>query len=185
MERATVTDNQDNQASLKPVYAARLAEDLERNVQAQERLARDLAALQKQLETLRGDHALLVSMQQALGGADSGTEPAATHSAEPAVPSQKSAATQSPERGQETGATTLRELVVSHLSLETKPISALDVTEALTKAHPDRNVKITVVRSTLEAMVAKGTVRRTKEGRAVFYSVQTSRPARRKQPASA
>ncbi|MEU9993332.1 hypothetical protein AB0E10_42635 [Streptomyces sp. NPDC048045] len=65
---------------------------------------------------------------------------------------------------------TLRDLVVGHLSQEGEPRSALDVTDALTGAHPDRGIKITVVRSTLEAMVAKGHVRRSKQGKSVFYS---------------
>jgi DNA-binding transcriptional regulator PaaX len=39
--------------------------------------------------------------------------------------------------------------------------------------HPDRTVKITVVRATLEALVAQGRVRRTKQGRSVFYHSTT------------
>ncbi|BBJ37295.1 hypothetical protein SSPO_000130 [Streptomyces antimycoticus] len=44
--------------------------------------------------------------------------------------------------------------------------SAAEVTTALTQTLPDREIKATVVRSTLEALVAKGQAHRTKQKRA-------------------
>lgn len=187
-----MTDNQDDAASLKPLYAARLAEDLERNSQEQERLSSEVAALQGKLETLRHDQALLVNMRQALGDTESAGEaapaasgasasPAGTtpHASKPKVGRpKKSAAAQKGSsakvgKGGSNGPT-LRDLVVSHLSRAGEPCSALEVTDALANAHQDRDIKITVVRSTLEAMVAKGQVRRNKQGKSVFYTAVAS-----------
>ncbi|MFV5997980.1 hypothetical protein ACNPQM_37810, partial [Streptomyces sp. NPDC056231] len=41
---------------------------------------------------------------------------------------------------------------------------------ALAQAHPDRGVKTTVVRTTLEGLVAKSQAQRTKQGSSVFYT---------------
>ena len=41
------------------------------------------------------------------------------------------------------------------------------------KAHPDRQVKTTVIRATLKALVTQGRVPRTKRGRSVFYTSVT------------
>ncbi|RFU83113.1 hypothetical protein DY218_29440 [Streptomyces triticagri] len=65
---------------------------------------------------------------------------------------------------------TLVELIGSHLTEQREPRSAAEVTTALTKAHPDRSVKVTVVRTTLEGLVAKGRAQRTKQGSSVFYT---------------
>ncbi|MFJ7336611.1 BlaI/MecI/CopY family transcriptional regulator [Streptomyces sp. NPDC101110] len=175
----------DDTTDLKPLYAARLAEDLERNVQEQERVAREVAQMHERLEALRHNHALLVSMQQALGdmemtatGSSPGAQAPVPHQAsgQPAAPAGKSpTATRTSSAtgsGKSVGGAvpTLRDLVVRHLQEAGEPRSALDVTAALTQQHPDRHLKITVVRSTLEAMVAKGHVRRNKQGKSVFYS---------------
>ncbi|NEC29226.1 hypothetical protein G3I20_22250, partial [Streptomyces sp. SID8111] len=50
-------------------YTAQVASDLERNLKEQERISGDIAALQQQLAALQHDHAVLLSMQQALGAA--------------------------------------------------------------------------------------------------------------------
>ncbi|MFF8481076.1 BlaI/MecI/CopY family transcriptional regulator [Streptomyces antibioticus] len=167
-----MSENQESTANLKPLYAARLAEDLERNTQEQEHLANEVIALNRKIEALRQNQILLLNMQRALTGthtADDGTS-----SPEPpaAVPQQADDA----PTGH--GATpTLRHLVVSYLSEEGAPRSALEVTAALAEAHKNRPVKITVVRSTLEAMVAKGHVRRTRQGRSVYYTTTAAAAA--------
>ncbi|MDX3798973.1 hypothetical protein [Streptomyces sp. AK04-3B] len=237
-----MADNHDEKTSLRPLYAARLADDLKHNTEEQDRLSSEVTALQEKLESLRHDHALLVNMQQALGGAEEAGEAAspstptasvprqaapsaaqggeskkkvrarkaassakaasspkaassakAVSSAKPAssskaAPSSKasaasksasastSAVKKAPAAKQASKAgdgPTLRDLVVGHLTREGAPRSALEVTEALTGAHPERGVKITVVRSTLEALVAKGQVRRSKQGKSVFYSTES------------
>ncbi|MEV5877397.1 hypothetical protein AB0L75_24850 [Streptomyces sp. NPDC052101] len=206
-----MAENLDETTSLGPVYAARLAEDLKRNAEEQERLAGEAAALQEKLATLRHNQALLVNMQQALGHTEKADESAAAGSGETAsVPRQatpptqadkvqtgrakKSAvaakttpaarSTQPAKQGKEQGPT-LRDLVVTHLSREGEPRAAVDVADALSKAHPERGIKITVVRSTLEAMVAKGLVRRSKRGKSVFYTADAARSASTSQPATA
>ncbi|MFJ4682446.1 hypothetical protein ACIQNG_18735 [Streptomyces sp. NPDC091377] len=188
-------DNVNDERDLKPLYAARLAEDLERNATEQECLSSEIAVLQEKLEKLRHNQSLLVRMERALGDADTahaGTAPAADadvpspRQADTGVEARlKSVAWQEKETGgrpplpggrgaahpKAGSAPTLRDLVVRHLGRQSRSLSAVEVNDALAEAYPDRNIKITVVRSTLEAMVAKGAVRRSKQGKFVFYTV--------------
>ncbi|WP_324606211.1 BlaI/MecI/CopY family transcriptional regulator [Streptomyces sp. NRRL B-24720] len=53
---------------------------------------------------------------------------------------------------------------------ESEPRSATEISAALTQDHPDRGVKTTVVRTTLEGLVAKSQAQRTKQGSSVFYT---------------
>jgi hypothetical protein len=238
--RALMADNHDETTSLRPLYAARLAEDLKHNTEEQERIGSEVIALQEKLESLRHDHALLLTMQQALGAAGPAAEaasasaptasvprqaaPAAAQDAEPkkkararkstsspkaessvkaassaetasaskaaaaSKPASKTAAKKAPAAKQaprNSDGPTLRDLVVGHLTREGEPRSALEVTDALTGSHPERGAKITVVRSTLEALVAKGQVRRSKQGKSVFYSTESvPAAADEKQPAA-
>jgi hypothetical protein len=103
-------------------------------------------------------------------------KPAAKPAAKPAVKAAvKAAAVTAP-----TAATkqTLVELIRGHLEQQSEPRSAAEITTALTQAHPDRSVKTTVVRTTLEGLVAKSHAHRTKQGSSVFYTtVAASEPA--------
>ncbi|MFJ3211727.1 hypothetical protein [Streptomyces flaveolus] len=65
---------------------------------------------------------------------------------------------------------TLVELVRKHLSEQKEPRSAAEVTTALGQAHSDRTIKTTVVRTTLEGLVAKNQAQRTKQGTSVYYT---------------
>ncbi|MFC8194707.1 BlaI/MecI/CopY family transcriptional regulator [Streptomyces sp. NPDC060006] len=65
---------------------------------------------------------------------------------------------------------TLVELIRDHLAQQSEPRSSAEVTTALTEAHPDREIKPKVVRTTVEGLVAKGQVQRTKQGSSVFYT---------------
>ncbi|GAA0544192.1 hypothetical protein GCM10010390_52840 [Streptomyces mordarskii] len=65
---------------------------------------------------------------------------------------------------------TLVDLVREHLTGQGEPRSAAEITAALDKQHPERNVKNTVVRTTLENLVAKNQAQRTKQGSSVFYT---------------
>ncbi|MEU6405831.1 BlaI/MecI/CopY family transcriptional regulator [Streptomyces sp. NPDC046985] len=67
---------------------------------------------------------------------------------------------------------TLVELVRQHLAAQQEPRSAGEVAAALGQEHPDRDVKATVVRTTLEALVAKNQAQRAKQGSSVFYTPQ-------------
>jgi hypothetical protein len=71
---------------------------------------------------------------------------------------------------------TLVELVRGHLGEQSEPRSAAEVATALAAAHPGRNVKTTVVRTTLEGLVAKNQAQRSKQGTSVYYTA-TDAPA--------
>ncbi|MBA4863161.1 hypothetical protein H1V43_17585 [Streptomyces sp. PSKA54] len=216
--------------NLKSQYVSQVAGDLERNAKEQERISAELTALEGQLQALRHDHALLVSMREALTGESSaplpegGTStasPEATAAPRPAaVPTarkpkesgkstddatadtktagsktadtktagrktagSKTAGSKAGAKGRKksqtapsqakeskgAGAPTLRELVLHHLGGQSEPRSAAEVTTGLAEAHPDRTFQGTVVRNTLEALVAKGHVQRNKQQKSVFY----------------
>jgi hypothetical protein len=184
---------------LKSQYATQLATDLERNTKEQERIGAEVAALEQQLRALRHDQALLVSMRQALDVESTVATPRSKESiptapsvprqasSEPRPTQQKNAAATKPKKTaakkSETKATTtaakptLVELIHNHLSQQSEPRSAAEITAALTQSHPDRTIKTTVVRTTVEGLVAKGRVHRTKQGTSVYYTASETEPA--------
>ncbi|NED05299.1 hypothetical protein G3I55_26980, partial [Streptomyces sp. SID6648] len=91
--------------------------------------------------------------------AKSGTKPAAKSGAKSsgAKSAAKSAAKKAPARP------TLVELVREHLAGQREPRSAAEVATALGEAHTGRTVKTTVVRTTLEGLVARNQAQRTKQ----------------------
>ncbi|MGW1042009.1 hypothetical protein [Streptomyces sp. NPDC002547] len=68
---------------------------------------------------------------------------------------------------------TLVELIRQHLSEQSEPRSAAEVSTALDQAHPERGIKTTVVRTTLENLVARTQAHRTKQGSSVYYTAPT------------
>lgn len=186
---------------LKAQYAAQVAGDLERNAKEQERIGAEVAALQEQLRALQHDHDLLANLQRTLGGesppqASPGTGESVT--AEPSVPRQASAKPASGRQKEATAAKpkktaaknpitkasataakqpTLVELIRSYLGQQSEPRSAAEITTALAQAHPDRDIKPKVVRTTVEGLVAKSHVHRTKQGSSVFYTTSDTGPA--------
>lgn len=70
----------------------------------------------------------------------------------------------------EAGRPTLVELVREHLAGQREPRSAAEVTTALGEAHSGRTVKTTVVRTTLEGLVARNQAQRSKQGTSVYYT---------------
>lgn len=170
-------------------YAAQVAADMERNAKEQERIGAEVAALQEQLTALQHDHNVLVSIQQALAGA---TPVSATEST--VVPSPRKKAAAEPARGKrarpkktatkkalatnvapktaaaKSSAPTLVELVRRHLTSQNEPQSAAEVSAALNQAHPERAARTTVVRNTLEGLVAKQQAQRNKQGSSVYYT---------------
>ncbi|MEU9456528.1 hypothetical protein [Streptomyces sp. NPDC048277] len=165
-------------------YISQVTSDLERNVKEQERITAELAGLQEQLATLQQDHTVLVTMQQALGVPAATPEPPSTSSA--AVPSPrkktasasgtrrpaKKASAPQPEDKKTAGPTgpTLVDLIHQHVADQSKPRSAAEIAEALRRAHTERTIDTKVVRTTLENLVAKSRLHRTKQGSAVFYT---------------
>ncbi|KND38818.1 hypothetical protein [Streptomyces stelliscabiei] len=74
--------------------------------------------------------------------------------------------------------TTLVELIRRHLADQSEPRSAAEIATALGQAHPDRAIKTTVVRTTVEGLVAKSHAQRTKQGSSVYYTTTgTPEPA--------
>ncbi|WP_330285661.1 hypothetical protein [Streptomyces sp. NBC_00576] len=65
---------------------------------------------------------------------------------------------------------TLVELIRQHLVDQHEPRSAAEIATALGQAHPERTIKTTVVRTTVEGLVAKSRVQRTKQGNSVYYT---------------
>ncbi|MGW2620129.1 hypothetical protein [Streptomyces sp. NPDC001500] len=85
---------------------------------------------------------------------------------------------------------TLVDLVRDHLARQSEPRSAAEIATALGETHPERTVKTTVVRTTLEGLVAKTQAQRTKQGSSVFYTAadasEATAPAQaEKEPAPA
>ncbi|MEV5806724.1 BlaI/MecI/CopY family transcriptional regulator [Streptomyces parvulus] len=94
-------------------------------------------------------------------------------------PAAKPAAKKTP--AQAAAQPTLVELVRTHLVEANEPRSAAEVTTALGKAHAERNVKTTVVRTTLEGLVAKNQAQRSKQGSSVYYTATGAAEAQGKQ----
>ncbi|MDH6455490.1 hypothetical protein M2155_007989 [Streptomyces sp. SAI-119] len=185
--------------ALASQYSAQVAGDLERNLKEQERIDGEIEALQAQLTALQQDHAILVNVQQALGVPASPADPSpASGAAVPAPRRGKAAAAPARKKQAQAGKSatparkrnrkstaeapaaqsaqpTLVDLVREHLTGQSEPRSAAEITTALEQLHPDRTVKTTVVRTTLEGLVAKNQAQRTKQGKSVYYT--TAAPA--------
>ncbi|WP_426567282.1 hypothetical protein [Streptomyces canus] len=58
----------------------------------------------------------------------------------------------------------------SHLAGQSEPCSAAEIATALGQPYPGRGIKTTVVRTTLEGLVAKRQAQRTKQGLSVFHT---------------
>ncbi|MFD4652165.1 hypothetical protein [Streptomyces sp. NPDC058441] len=80
---------------------------------------------------------------------------------------------------------TLIALIRTHLDQQKEPRSAAEVTSALAGAHPQRTIKSTVVRTTLENLVAKSQAHRSKQGASVLYTSSAVQVTTHKAPAPA
>ncbi|MFC8872512.1 hypothetical protein ACFUAC_33470 [Streptomyces sp. NPDC057148] len=76
---------------------------------------------------------------------------------------------------------TLVELVRTHLTEQSEPRSAAEITTALGQAHSERTIKTTVVRTTLEGLVARNQAQRTKQGTSVYYTATDAPEAAKQQ----
>ncbi|WP_329438176.1 hypothetical protein [Streptomyces canus] len=85
-------------------------------------------------------------------------------------PAKKSPDKPAAEKADKAHQPTLVELVRRHLTDLSEPRSAAEIATSLDKAHPERGIKTTVVRTTLEGLVAKNHAQRTKQGSSVFYT---------------
>lgn len=154
-------------------YSSQLTRDLEENVQEQDRVRSEIETLQARLLTLQRDHTVLATMQQAL---ESGIPLQQVRLSAPSqgydLPSVSAAGTR---RKQQTP--TLVALIRRYLAEQSEPCSAAEVAAALSEAHPDRVIKTTVVRTTLEGLVARSSAQRLKQGHSVFYMSLEKDPA--------
>ncbi|MDQ1042572.1 hypothetical protein [Streptomyces sp. V4I2] len=199
-------------------YTAQVSADLERNTKEQERIGGEIAALQEQLAALESDHKVLVSIQRALGTAPASAEPVVPSDSVPVpAPRKKTTAKTGPgtrartkksatksrpaatakpaaekqadtAEAAKTAPPTLVELVRRHLAEQSEPRSAAEIATTLGQTHPDRNIKTTVVRTTLEGLVARNQAQRSKQGASVYYTApdaQAASPQAEEQPAPA
>ncbi|WP_089101640.1 hypothetical protein [Streptomyces hyaluromycini] len=168
-------------------YSARIAQDLELNTAEQDRLATEIAALEERLRAVRENRVVLERLQQALTPQATASVPGAagaagiaeaadvTDAVEAAVPHQRTEP--APHRADSAQPSpagpkpSLVEAVHTYLAEQREPRSATDVAEAIRAGQPGRTIKTTVIRTTLENLVARNRVRRTKQGRAVFYTL--------------
>ena len=197
-----MSENKTASTELTSQYAAQVTTDLERNLKEQERVSGEIAALQEQLATFQHDHTVLMNMQQALGITLRQDKPAATPEEAPVPAPRKKASKRSSSTARATKATTapsrartrksankapvaattttqpsLVDLIRQHLAGQGEPRSTAEVAAALGQAHPERGIKNTVVRTTLENLVARGQAQRTKQGSSVYYiAPDTRRP---------
>ncbi|MCX4649603.1 MULTISPECIES: hypothetical protein [unclassified Streptomyces] len=209
-----MTDNPATITSVTSQYATQVAQDLELNTKEQERIGAELSALQTQLRILQDDQSVLHSIQKTLGNrpasapatpepstslpqqasgkntttrrAPSKTAGVKAPSAKKTTPQAKKDKTQGAEPKAVTASAqpTLIALIRTHLDQQKEPRSAAEVTTALAEAHPQRNIKTTVVRTTLENLVAKSQAHRTKQGASVLYTSAAVHAAPEKTPAT-
>ncbi|WP_436790110.1 hypothetical protein [Yinghuangia sp. YIM S10712] len=173
---------------LKAQYTAQVTADLEHNAREQQRIHDELAALEGQLEALQRNHAVLLTVRQALAAqaGDGAAAPARKRGAAKTKAAGKDAPS-APGAGKKSGSAeakaghakttkpaapqpTLGELIRDILAQQTEPKSIAEIAAALAQAHPDRGVKATVVRNTVENLVARAQVERHKQGGSVFYT---------------
>ncbi|MFJ9150491.1 hypothetical protein ACIRP7_20960 [Streptomyces sp. NPDC102270] len=160
-------------------YSTQVTDDLERNLKEQERLSGEIAALQGQLAALQHDHTVLRNIQQVLGTPPASATPAAPPRGAVPAPRKKASAAPAGKQSAKKAAAkvsptrsgpTLVDLVREHLAEQKEPRSAAEISNALGRQHPERTIKATVVRTTLEGLVARNQAQRTKQGTSVFYT---------------
>ncbi|MEU5318505.1 BlaI/MecI/CopY family transcriptional regulator [Streptomyces sp. NPDC021056] len=202
-----MSENTTTSTELTSQYTAQVTTDLERNLKEQERIHQEIAALQQQLASLQLDHSVLVNMHQALGLTVPAAEPVPTAEPEPTAEADtspapapaKKAGTRRPRQPKKdttpkakapkaspsaaakseakSAEPTLVSLIRDHLAAQGEPRSTAEIAAAMGETHPDRGIKATVVRTTLEGLVAKGLVQRVKQGSSVYYTASAEEQA--------
>ncbi|WP_058043619.1 hypothetical protein [Streptomyces roseifaciens] len=186
-----MTDEMDG-ANIQAQYAAQFAADLEKNKKEQE-------VLRARLQTLETEHAWLSSMRSTVAGRQGGSGAAAGAPGKAGSPAtagavprarrakksaaspgrrKKSAQADSAGTGQAAPAArtrksdgpTLGELILGVLGQHGQPRMVSEIVKELGQAHPERVVSGPVVRSTVEALVAKGRLERERKQGSVFYT---------------
>lgn len=148
-------------------YSSQLTNDLERNVEEQDRIRSEIETLEARLVSLQHDHTVLATMRQAL---ENGIPLQQTPMSAPAQGYDLTAAPAAGAARKRRQGPTLVALIRAYLAEQPEPCSAAEVASALSEAHPDRVIKTTVVRTTLEGLVARSAAQRLKQGHSVFYA---------------
>ncbi|GAA5023087.1 BlaI/MecI/CopY family transcriptional regulator [Streptomyces siamensis] len=164
----------DIQEPLSSVYTHRVRADLER-------VETEIAQTEARLKALRSDHVLLSRLWENLGDAVKDGNPGAAapgqRSSEPEASDSSSARSRSSVAGAGRRAPaakrgSVRDAVLKHLRASEHPVSVNDIFAALpSKVQLSGKV---VVRNTVEALVAKGAVERSREGQFVRYTLATA-----------
>ncbi|MEU8550919.1 BlaI/MecI/CopY family transcriptional regulator [Streptomyces roseoverticillatus] len=161
---------------------------MERVSQEREQVRAEIAALQQRLEVLEADHQQLLKLQATLTGEPVAAErpplSITTDDVEAGpktsarVPRPRSAKAPASARAGRRGAKktgrgepTWGEILLSYLEGQQQPLSVAEITNGVSAAHLARTVQATAVRTTLEGLVARGKVQRSKQGRSVAYSL--------------
>ncbi|MEU1621469.1 hypothetical protein ABZ479_29730 [Streptomyces sp. NPDC005722] len=187
-------------STVQEEYVRRLEDDLTRNSAARSEAHDAIQRWQKHLATLEREAVWLENLRSTLTGqpASPATGAGATRSedgsAEASVQSQGVPAPRTARgkaggrggrgkmaagaaRGKAAGAAkgpTLGAVIHERLLQHKQPRTAAEVTSDLAEALPDRLVGTPVVRDTLEQLVAKGRINRSRQGRTVYYTADTS-----------
>jgi hypothetical protein len=183
-------------STLRSRYVEQAASDLEENRRVQHELA-------ERIKVLRQEEALLLDIlalaerldpsaesatppQRAQGGPEfaapaekhaPAAKPAPAAKAAPAAKSARAGGTSGGGAGRARRAANqplLGDLLMQLLGTHQEPRPAKELRNELMAQHPERTPTPQVVRNTLEALVAKGRIRRHKQQRSVMYSLVPS-----------
>ncbi|MEU1816909.1 hypothetical protein ABZ543_17185 [Streptomyces roseifaciens] len=189
-----MTDEMDG-ANIQAQYAAQFAADLEKNEKEQEVLRARLQTLETEHAWLSGMRSTVAGQQGGSGEAagapekagstaTAGAVPRARRAKKPAAsPGRRKKSAQAGSAGTEQAAPaapaararkgdgpTLGELILGVLGGHGQPRMVSEIVKELDQAHPERVVSGPVVRSTVEALVAKGRLERERKQGSVFYT---------------
>lgn len=189
-----MTDEMDG-ANIQAQYAAQFAADLEKNEKEQEALRARLQTLETEHAWLSGMRSTVAGQQGGSGEAaeapektgstaTAGAVPRARRAKKPAAsPGRRKKSAQAGSAGTEQAAPaapavrarkgdgpTLGELILGVLGRHGQPRMVSEIVKELDQAHPERVVSGPVVRSTVEALVAKGRLERERKQGSVFYT---------------
>ncbi|MFC5149457.1 hypothetical protein [Streptomyces aureoversilis] len=188
-----MTDEMDG-ANIQAQYAAQFAADLEKNEKEQEGLRARLQTLETEHAWLSGMRSTVAGQQASPGEAAEAPGKAGSTATAGAVPrarrAKKSSASpgrrKKPAQAGNAGAgaeqpapavrtrkgdgPTLGELILGVLGKHGQPRMVSEIVKELGQAHPERVVSGPVVRSTVEALVAKGRLERERKQGSVFYT---------------
>ncbi|MBW8796568.1 MAG: BlaI/MecI/CopY family transcriptional regulator [Streptomyces sp.] len=159
-------------SSLRSRYVEQAASDLEENRRRQRELTEKIAVLQQE-EALLTD---ILSLAERYEGLPDASRPPATLQSE-SVPGQgrhvsgrQGRGTTRPGAEEKPRHPLLGDVLLDLLRGHDEPRLAKEIRDELLEKHPDRTPTPQVVRNTLESLVAKGRVRRTRQRRSVLYT---------------